>query len=147
MVLFTRKSKNITLFVLQTVSFIIMFWAFKMHINLFSRTNTLNTNRSNLLLHEHINTNILDTGVCPLGKIGAWFLMLWMITLMILVYALNSKKEFIVGWINFILNIIILILCLLLGNFPLAVRATPYFILQFAISMVLLQKTEDTNNS
>jgi hypothetical protein len=143
MVLFTQKIKTITLFVLQTVAFVILFWSFKMHINLFSRTKTLNREDKNLSLYEHVTTNILDTGVCPLGKIGAWLLMVWMVSLMILVYALNSDKEYILGWVNFILNVIVLFLCLLLGNFPLAVRAFPYFILQFAISMVLLQKTQE----
>lgn len=145
MAVYTKKTKYIIIIVLQIVSFMLLFWSFKMHINLFSRTDTIGIqNNKKLLLHEHITTTILDTGVCPLGKIGAWFFMLWIGSLIAVMLSYKKYKvDKILAWVNFFINVILLCFTILLGNFALAVRASPYFIVQFITSMVLLQKTDE----
>ena len=73
--------------------------------------------------------------MCPLGKFGAWFILLWTIFTIMLYYYYDKYTENIdiqrINNIFGILNIVIM-------NRPLFIRTFPFFYLQSIISTIIL---------
>lgn len=83
---------------------------------------------------EHTGYGLLTAGVCPLGKVGAWFILIWSIILISLLYYYNkytSLKDInrvnkIFGIMNSFFIGIIFILTLIM-NRPLFIKTLPFF--------------------
>lgn len=95
-------------------------------------------------LVEHSGAGILGTGVCVLGKIGAWVILLWSLTVIALLFALPADKLLYVGIAH----------CVVLGtifglsafmNFPLWVRTLPYFVTQVGVCILLLTASQTSS--
>ena len=94
----------------------------------------------------HRGNNIFTAGVCPLGKFGAWFILLWTIFTIIMLYYYYDKYtenidiqriNNIFGILNIVIMSIIFILTLIM-NRPLFIRTLPFFYLQSIISTIIL---------
>ena len=83
--------------------------------------------------------------MCPLGKFGAWFILLWTIFTIMLYYYYDKYTENIdiqrinniFGILNIVIMSIIFILTLIM-NRPLFIRTLPFFYLQSIISTIIL---------
>lgn len=150
-----NQNKLVILTFLLLPSLLWVSWSFKMTGNFFSTDPTTKRNRFegvNFLEHSEIITSsksyILESGVCPLGKFGAWVTFIWSAIMLISMYSKYSDTNStdsdidtfnkIIGGINISIVGIIFILSLIM-NYPLFIRTLPYFIQQIAISIILLQ--------
>jgi hypothetical protein len=96
---------------------------------------------------QHSEIDILNSGVCPLGKFGAWVTFIWFAIMLSLMYWKYSDTQTtpseidqfnkIICSFHVILFGIIFILSLIM-NLPLFIRTLPYFMLQIAISILIL---------
>ena len=149
---------------LITVYTIYGFFAFKMHNSLFNMTlpKLLSdfiqrkdgyTEHSNIEWFRHREVGdtfldrILDSGVCRFGKFGAWILIIWSIIMITLLLFYTQKRSdldhlnkiyIILGIINLVLSLVYTILCFLL-NKPLFYRCVPYLMIQFSVSIWLIE--------
>ena len=70
-----NQLRQILIIVLAFLGLISAFWSFKMHLNLFSSTGFSKNfihhteSKNNIIWH-----NLLNSGVCPFGKFGAWII-------------------------------------------------------------------------
>jgi len=121
-------------------------------------------NKGELIQHSEVDKHIfssrewiLESGVCPLGKFGAWVIIIWssVIIGIICTNKINNtephtikKTNKILGIINSIIMGIILILTFFM-NFPLFIRTSPFFLIQIVISLILfdiIKIPENKNN-
>ena len=146
-----NRNKLVILTFLSLPSLLWVVWSFKMYptnatINCHCNSPARNQFEGiNFLQHSEID--ILNSGVCPLGKFGAWVTFLWFAIMLSLMYWKYSDAkstpsdvyEFnkIICSFHVILFGIIFILSLFM-NLPLFIRTLPYFMLQIAISIVIL---------
>lgn len=94
---------------------------------------------------EHLSKGILDAGVCPMGRAGAYAILTWtivMLTTLIACYQtedLNKIKDCnnALGYINLAFMAILFGLTIVY-NAPLFFRTLPYFFLNIAITITLL---------
>lgn len=98
---------------------------------------------------EHETDGILGSGVCPLGKFGAIFIICWSILLVVLLLMVNilywntkdANKLRIalqaIGWTNVGIIVIIAIISLVL-NPHLFIRTLPFYFLEIGISIMIL---------
>ena len=88
-----QKLKLATIILLQLPAVLWSLWSFKMHKDLFSGTKgkQIETHFSGNKFLEHTGSGLLTTGVCPLGKVGAWFILIWSIILIYLLYYYYNK--------------------------------------------------------
>jgi hypothetical protein len=104
-------------------------WSFKLHKNVFSPTD------AGLTTHEE--GGILGAGVCALGKIGAWVIIIWIILSSIILLS-NRTSEGILGvLITHSILVFILIVLTLVMNPQLFVRTLPFILLQIGIILFL----------
>ena len=126
----------ITYLFLQMPSLALSGWSFKLHENLFRPT------KAGLTTHQ--SGGILGAGVCALGKLGAWIIIIW-ITLSSIILLSNRNSGAILGvLITHSILVSILIIATLLMNPQLFVRTLPFIMLQLGIIMFLI---DDYNNS
>ena len=129
---------DLKIFFIEILSLIWAWWSFKMHRNLFKATpgdvgkKFLHHHKSTITWLKHNGTGILHTGVCLLGKLGAWMLLFWTIILLISIYVVKTPNFSVLGYLNLTFVSIVFVLSGLM-NFPLWVRLVPYFILQILV--------------
>lgn len=150
-----NKMKIIILILLSFPSLLWVFWSFKMHKNAFTSTSgiTEETHFTGNKFLEHSGSGILTAGVCPLGKLGAWITLIWSVILISVLYTYYNKhtNENDIKWINKVVGIInivlasILFILTIIMNPPLFIRTLPFFYVQIAISMIILNSC--TNSS
>lgn len=139
------RTKFVNIVFLVFVSMLWAFWSFKMDKNLFSGTKGGAGPSYHTGVLKHSGSGLLSAGVCPLGKLGAWVIFLWGVTMLVILgikYKSNDKDKIrkinkIIGWINVAITGIIFIVSLLL-NQPLFFRTLPFYLIQISISIVLL---------
>lgn len=96
-----------------------------------------------------VGMNMFRGGVCTLGKLGAWALIVWGLVMSIVLlsneHGDNEEKRKSRYKILAIINMSFLgvyFLLTLLMNTPLFLRSLPYFVAQFFVSKWLLQKSK-----
>ena len=140
--------KIISLLFLELASLLCVFWSFKLHKNLFSKTVSSESNKSISFsghdLLEHDGSGILSAGVCPLGKWGAWFIFVWSIVLLSILFSVYRKPSTdfnstckTLGIMNAVFIGIIFILSLIM-NLPLFIRTLPFFFIQTSVTISLM---------
>ena len=126
-----------------------------MHKNVFSATygeegDNITHYKGNSLI-EHMGSDVMTAGVCPLGKLGAWIILIWNVILLVtigIIYQNNNqntpdsniyinKVNRIMGIINCVLLIILFILTLVM-NSPLFIRTIPFFYVEIIICFLLI---------
>jgi uncharacterized membrane protein YjjP (DUF1212 family) len=126
------------------------YWSFKMHEDWFSGTRGGGSiqHKGNSWL-QHTGTSLFGAGVCPLGKLGAWVIMVWTIVLVALLmyYSRQSSTEAhkmyrILGIVHACVIGVIALLSLIM-NPPLFARTLPYYIIQAAVVMLLVGQRVD----
>jgi hypothetical protein len=140
------KNIEIAIIILSFFSILFAFWSFKMHINLFratgfssSFTSHTNSRSSNFL------EVILNSGVCPFGKFGAWIILIWSLILIILVSInynkTNNEKQNLFTYLKYtqLSFLLIIIILSILMNLSLAIRSIPFYIIQIVITILLWQ--------
>jgi len=145
-----NRNKLVILTFLSLPSLLWVIWSFKMYPSMPSDCHCDVTARQQfegMSFLQHSEIDILNSGVCPLGKFGAWVTFLWfaiMLSLMYWKYTDTSVTPSDIDQFNkiicsfhIILFGIIFILSLIM-NLPLFIRTLPYFMLQIAISVVIL---------
>ena len=144
-----NRNKYAILILLLIPTIIWSLYSFKIHKNMFSGTDSEEKgveHWSGNKLFAHSGDNIFTAGVCPLGKIGAWFILLWTIFMIIMLYYYYDKYtekvdiqriNNIFGIINVTIMSIIFILTFIM-NRPLFIRTLPFFYLQSVISTIIL---------
>jgi hypothetical protein len=142
-------TKIVIIFLLQLPALLWSLWSFKMHKNAFAATSSGGSHEAHFAGNkflEHTGSGILTAGVCPLGKVGAWVIVLWsliMISLLIYFYNKYTKPTDIkrINTIFGILNSVIMGVIFLMSfimNRALFIRTLPFFLTQIAISLILL---------
>lgn len=143
-----QKLKLATIILLQLPAVLWSLWSFKMHKDLFSGTKgkQIETHFSGNKFLEHTGSGLLTTGVCPLGKVGAWFILIWSIILIYLLYYyynkytslkdINRVNKIFCTMNSFFIGIIFILT--LIMNRPLFIRTLPFFYTQIAISIIIL---------
>jgi hypothetical protein len=124
---------NITLLELFSIAWVA--WSFKMNTII----------EGGRFLEHRQTSSILQTGVCPFGKVTGGVLILFMVSVIIAVFAMTaaipdretlSKSWLILGIIN-----VVLVGMVFVGsaglNFHLWIRTIPFFVLQIAISLTI----------
>ena len=125
---------------LELPSLLLAMWSFKViGSSPSSPTGTEQFSGSSLLAHKE-NT-ILDSSVCPLGKFGALVIFIWSLLLVGLMFKLEREKFYLLGWINMAIISIIFILSLAM-NQPLFLRTLPYYFVQIAICILLIESSK-----
>ena len=145
----------IYIIILELLSIIIIFFSFKLHKNLLSQTYSSHTNDthnyfSNNSLTSHQGNKIYSAGVCVLGKLGAWVLLIMIVTTLLLsvVYYTNKvKNKHLLSLLKCIskINVVFIIIMGFLEivmNFPLFLRSLPALLLQILISIHILHSSE-----
>lgn len=114
-------------------------WSFKMHKNWFHATpGSLNPQRRTYdnTFFAHTGTGWLYTGVCPLGKFGAWVILLWSMALIVMEFLLPTSDMFPVFIVHIAVMGIIFILSFIM-NRPLWIRSIPFFWMQTIAATLL----------
>ena len=133
-------SLRTTVLFLELPSLLLAMWSFKViGASPGSQSGTEQFVGSSLLAHKE-NT-ILDSSVCPLGKFGAFVIFIWSLLLVGLMFELEQEKFYILGWINMAIITIIFILSLAM-NQPLFIRTLPYYFVQIAICILLIESSK-----
>lgn len=156
------KNRLVILFFLQFPALLWVYWSFKMDISTFDpcvkdsnkklfRINEERTPKKEYceipaerFFWDHLTKGILDAGVCPMGKGGAWTILIWtiiMLTTLTSVYYTENKDEIkechkALAYINMTFMAILFGLTLKF-NAPLLIRSLPYFFLNVAITLIL----------
>ena len=118
-----------TYFFLQIPSLVLSGWSFKLHKSLIDP----DTGGDGLI--GHAEGGILGAGVCQLGKIGAWIIIVWVLLSTILLY--NKVNLIIVIILHSILLSVLTLLTIVL-NPPLFFRTLPFITLQIGIILFLI---------
>ena len=142
-------TRNILIILLALSGLFAAFWSFKMHLNLFSSTGF----SKNFIHHTEFKTNIiwhniLNSGVCPFGKFGAWIIIGWSLAIIITISLLMAKntdedeKRKIYDYLGYgTLTLLISAFVLsLIMNLPLAIRSLPFYLVESAIVGLLLTR-------
>jgi hypothetical protein len=147
-----NRNKVVILTFLLLPSLLWVIWSFKMNEGLF-RTLSKNTDfqstkqfqGSSFL--EHTENTILGSGVCPLGKFGAFVTFIWSMTMITACFwkygDIHATDDEIVTFNKVIASInisivgIIFVLSVIM-NLPLFIRTLPYFMMQIAITILIL---------
>jgi hypothetical protein len=143
-----NKIKIVILIMLLLPSLLWSFWSFKMYKDAFSGTSgeSHEEHFAGNKFIEHTGSGILTAGVCPLGKLGAWIILIWsiiLISLLITFYNKYTDEDDIkrINKIFGIMNIVlasILFIATIIMNPPLFIRTLPFFYTQSAISLIIL---------
>jgi len=92
-------------------------------------------------LMQHRESTIMNSEVCPLGKLGAWIILIWTLVLVKLLYdqTLLSqifKTTIILGVIHALIVCTIAIVSFV-TNAPLFIRTLPYYVVQIIVVVKL----------
>jgi hypothetical protein len=142
-------TRNILVILLALLGLFTSFWSFKMHLNLFSSTGF----SKNFIHHTESKTNIiwhniLNSGVCPFGKLGAWIIIGWSLAIIITISLTMSKnldedvKNKIYDYLGYG-SLALLVSSFVLSwimNFPLAIRSLPFYFVESAMVVLLLTR-------
>ena len=128
----------IVYFLLQVPSLALSGWSFKLHENLFTPT------KAGLTTHQ--SGGILGAGVCALGKIGAWIIIIWVISSSIILFANRSSGSILGILISHCILLAILIIATLSMNPQLFIRTLPFFMLQIGIILFLIDEYINSKN-
>lgn len=134
-------NKLTSLFFLMIPSMLWAVWSFKIHNNMFSATGSSDE------FYKHETTGILTSGVCPLGKFGAWVIFVWSTIILLLLSSVYTKNDssqikttnIVVGSLNAAIIGIIFILTLIM-NRDLWIRTLPFFLTQVGITIILFNE-------
>ena len=121
---------------LQIPSLALSGWSFKLHKNFFTPT------QAGLITHQ--SGGILGAGVCALGKIGAWIIIIWIILSSIILLSNRNSGGILGVLITHSILLFILIILTLYMNPQLFIRTLPFILLQLGIILFLV---DDYNNS
>lgn len=94
-------------------------WAFKMNQDMFQATGY------SAHMFHHEGDEIWQAGVCPLGKVGAWLILLWSVWVLYAMRYLEYQKM--IQFVTLLFIGLVAVLSLLL-NYPLFVRSIPVYL-------------------
>lgn len=117
---------------LQFPSLALSGWSFKLHKNLFTPT------KAGLITHQ--SGGIFGAGVCALGKIGAWIIIIWIILSSFVLLLYRNTGSILGVLITESVLLAILIIATLSMNPQLFIRTLPFFILQIGIILFLIDE-------
>lgn len=121
---------------LQVPSLALSSWSFKLHKNAFTPTNAG--------LTTHQSGGILGAGVCALGKLGAWFIIFWILLSSMILLVKRSSGGILGVLITHSILVSILFIATLVMNPQLFIRTLPFILLQLGIILFLI---DDYKNS
>ena len=115
---------------LQIPSLALSSWSFKLHKNVFTPT------QAGLLTHKE--GGILGAGVCALGKLGAWIIIIWTILSSIILLNNRNSGSILAVLITHSILLSILIIATMVMNPQLFVRTLPFILLQIGVILFLI---------
>ena len=134
----------VAIFLIQIPSIIWAWWSFNMHRALFREGHPSLYNEPSSFT-EHMSGTLFTAGVCPFGKLGAWTLLLWTITLsiLLLIFAEKNDRKNIkkLGIAHVSLVGLVFLLSLIMNGY-LFIRTIPYFIIQIGIGILLIDQED-----
>jgi hypothetical protein len=152
--------KDIIILSLIPIALVSAFLSFKMHLNLFKATGKSNSffehdipmiycenckaYHPNITNLKDLFNVILNAGVCPLGKVGGWFIILWSIILFTLILVYRTKdyeeKKDVYKKLGIVqLSFTAILFAGTLANLPLLARSIPFFALSATVGTLLVK--------